>query len=320
MSNVTYEKMSMRDTYGEELLKLAQIDPRVYVLDGDLANSTKINMVEDECPEKFLQMGIAEQNMIGVSAGLASIGLQPWATTFAAFLTKRSLDQIQVTVSQPQLDVKMVGAYSGLLNGKAGKTHQSIEDISIMRSLAYMTIFSPADTNELKVVMKKMNELDGPAYLRMARDPVITVFPDGCEHDPMKAIKIKEGSDITIISTGTQTGRSLVAANELENEGISVALLHIPTIKPLDVDAIVEAAKSTGAIVTTEDHSIFGGFGSAVTEVVSEHFPVPVLRLGIDDQNVQSGSNDELLERYGLSSQHVKNKVKECLRKKIGVK
>jgi transketolase len=316
MSNLVYEKKSMRDIYGEELSYLAQTDPRVYVLDGDLANSTNIKTVEDDCPDKFLQMGIAEQNMVGVAAGLASVGLQPWATSFATFLTKRALDQILVTVSQPGLDVKLVGAYTGLLNGKAGKTHQSIEDISIMRSLAKMTIFSPADTTELAVLLKKMNEIDGPVYLRMARDPVHPVFSEGYEHDPLKAVKVKDGSDITIISTGTQTGRSLVAAKELEKEGISAAVLHIPTIKPLDVEAIVEEAKRTGAIVTTEDHSIYGGFGSAVAEVVSENYPVPVLRLGIDNKNVQSGSNDELLEHYGLSIQHVKEKVNACLRKK----
>ena len=316
MVNLILEEKSMRDVFGEEILKLAQADPRVYALDGDLANSTKMNSVAEKFPEKFLQMGIAEQNMMGVAAGMASVGLQPWTATFAAFLSKRSLDQINVTIAQPKMDVKMVGAYSGVLNGCAGKTHQAVEDVAIMRSIPHMTVLAPGDANELRQVMEFANQYDGPVYIRVARDPVTSITDNNYKFIPGKAVKLKEGNDLTIITSGTQSGRSLQAAIELEKEGISAAVLHIPSIKPLDVEAIIEAARQTEAILTTEDHSIIGGLGSAVAEVLVENYPVPMLRLGVEDKNVQSGSNQDLLNRYGLSVEHVKRKVKECIERK----
>jgi len=316
MVNLILDEKSMRDVFGEEILKLAQADPRVYALDSDLANSTKLNSVAEKFPEKFLQMGIAEQNMMGVAAGMASVGLQPWTATFAAFLSKRSLDQINVTIAQPKMDVKMVGAYSGVLNGCAGKTHQAVEDVAIMRSIPHMTVLAPGDANELRQVMEFANQYDGPVYIRVARDPVTSITDNNYKFIPGKAVKLKEGNDLTIITSGTQSGRSLQAAIELEKEGISAAVLHIPSIKPLDVEAIIEAARQTEAILTTEDHSIIGGLGSAVAEVLVENYPVPMLRLGVEDKNVQSGSNQDLLNRYGLSVEHVKRKVKECIERK----
>lgn len=310
------EKQSMRDAFGDKMLEIAKADPRVYVLDGDLANSTKVNTVAEQLPEKFLQMGIAEQNMMGVAAGMAASGLQPWAATFAAFLTKRSLDQIVVTIAQPKLDVKMIGAYSGLLNGRAGKTHQAIEDVAIMRSIPNMTVLAPGDTAELIQAMEFANTFHGPVYIRVARDPVLPVLKEGMKFTPGKAVILKEGRDISIITSGTQSGRSLQAAMELEQEGISAEVLHVPSIKPLDVEAIVASARRTGKVVTTEEHSVIGGLGGAVAETLAEHYPVPVLRLGIEDQNIQSGSNSDLLERYGLSVEHVKRKVKACLNNK----
>jgi transketolase len=317
IQKLMFEQKSMRDTLGDVILELALNDPRVYVLDGDLANSTKINTVAEQLPRKFLQMGIAEQNMMGVAAGLATVGLQPWVSTFAAFLTKRSLDQIQVVIAQPRLDVKMLGAYSGLLNGCAGKTHQAIEDIAIMRSLSKMVVLAPGDTYELRQMIEFANRYTGPVYIRLVRDPVVPIFTESYKFSLGKAVKLKEGKDITIISTGTQTGRSLQSAYDLEEEGISAAVLHMPSIKPLDIEAIIEAAQHTRAIVTTEDHSIIGGLGSAVAEALVEHYPVPMLRVGIQDKNIQSGSNDALLEKYGLSPKHVSERVKECLNKKL---
>lgn len=316
MSGIVMEKQAMRDAFGDELLALARNDARVYALDGDLANSTKIDKVASQLPEQFLQMGIAEQNMIGVAAGLASVGLQPWAATFAAFLTKRSLDQIQVVVAQPRMDVKLIGAYSGLINGCAGKTHQATEDVSIMRSLAYMTVLAPGDTTELREMMKWANAYNGPVYIRMARDPVGAIVGEGYRYEHGKGVRLKEGSDLTIVTSGTQTHRSLQAARELEAEGVSAAVLHLPSIKPLDEEAIVAAAQRTGAILTTEEHTVIGGLGSAVAEVLVEHCPVPMLRLGVQDINIQSGSNNELLERYGLSVDSVKQKAKQLLGRK----
>lgn len=315
---VKKEFKSMRNKFGDVILEISKEDPRVYGLDGDLANSTKLNILADKNPDKFLQMGIAEQNMMGVGAGLAAVGLQPWAVTFAAFITKRSLDQIQVSIAQTNLDVKMVGAYAGLLNGRAGKTHQALEDLAIMRSLSKMVVLAPADAHEVEQVMRFANEYQGPVYIRLARDNVEAVFSDSCEYrfELGKAVVLKEGVDVTIISTGTQTARALDAAKLLNEEGVNAAVVHMPSIKPLDNEAIIEAAKNTGAIVTTEEHTIYGGLGSAVAEVLVENEPVPMLRVGVRDKNTQSGSNEELLDHYEISSKHVADKVLQVIQMK----
>ncbi|SKB02574.1 transketolase family protein [Sporosarcina newyorkensis] len=310
------EKVSMRDVFGETLLQLSVEDEKVYALDGDLANSTKVDTVASNNPKKFLQMGIAEQNMMSVAAGLASTGLQPWATSFAAFLSKRSIDQIQVQIAQPNLDVKIIGAYSGLLTGLTGKTHQALEDLAIFRTLVNMTVLAPADGVEVKKMMEAVHEYKGPVYIRLARDPYPTIFDNDYKFEIGKAVLLKEGTDITIISTGTQTSRSLEAAEQLEADGISVSVLHMPTIKPLDKAAIVKAAEATGVIVTAEEHSIYGGLGSAVAEVLVEEKPVPMLRVGVKDRNSESGPNEEMLEKYEISPRHIVKAVKEALKKK----
>ncbi|MGW9018954.1 transketolase family protein [Priestia megaterium] len=317
MVNVkTVENVAMRDVFGEVLLKLSESDPKVYALDGDLANSTKVNVVAEKNPEKFLQMGIAEQNMMSVAGGLASTGLQPWATTFAAFLSKRSIDQIQVQIAQPNLDVKMIGAYSGLLTGLTGKTHQALEDIAIFRTLSNMVVLAPADGVETKKMMEFAHNHYGPVYIRLARDPLPTVFSEDYKFELGKAVKLKDGKDATIISTGTQTGRSLEAAEKLSKEGIQVAVVHMPSIKPIDKQAIITAAEETGAIVTSEEHSIYGGLGSAVAEILVEEKPVPMLRIGVKDRNSESGANEALLQKYEISSDHIAARVKEVLKKK----
>ncbi|ONK21829.1 transketolase [Bacillus sp. VT-16-64] len=308
-------KETMRDIFGATILKLSKEDERVYVVDGDLANSTKIDGVALQNPEKFLQMGIAEQNMLSVCSGLAATGLQPWAVTFAAFLSKRAIDQIQVQIAQPNLDVKMIGAYSGLLTGLTGKTHQSLEDIAIFRSLANMTVLAPADSVEVKKMMEFAHQYNGPVYIRLARDPYPIIFNDDYEFQVGKAVSLKEGSDLTIISTGTQTSRAIKAAESLQAEGLSIAVLHMPTIKPLDKEAIVKAAEKTGVIVTAEEHSIYGGLGSAVAEVLVEEKPVPMLRVGVNDRNSESAPNQELLEKYGISESHIAETVKRALKK-----
>lgn len=310
------EKVSMREAFGEKLLELSVKDPAVYALDGDLANSTKVDTVAVKNPEKFLQMGIAEQNMMSVAAGLASTGLQPWATTFAAFLSKRAIDQIQVQIAQPKLNVKMVGAYSGLLTGLTGKSHQALEDIAIFRSLANMVVLAPADSVETIKMMEAAHQYEGPVYIRLARDSYPVIFPEDYHFEIGKAVTLNEGTDITIISTGTQTSRALEAAEQLKVEGISVAIVHMPTIKPLDMEAIVKAAEATGVIVTAEEHSIYGGLGSAVAEVLVEEKPVPMLRVGVKDRNAESAGNEELLEKFEISTKHIVKAVKEALKKK----
>lgn len=311
------QKVAMRDVFGDMLLALSELDPKVLALDGDLANSTKLDKVAEKNPDQFLQMGIAEQNMIGVAAGLATVGFQPWVCTFAAFISKRGLDQIQVSVAQPKLDVKLIGAYSGLLTGCTGKTHQSLEDLAIMRSLANMVVIAPADGVEVKKAMEFAYTYKGPVYIRLARDPLPILFDEATYKFTLgKAIKMVDGSDVTIISTGTQTGRALEAVKQLEKEGIHAALLHIPTIKPIDIEAIIEAAEKTGAIVTTEEHSIYGGLGSAVAEIIVENIPVPMQRVGVLDMNSESAPNEELLKKYKISTTDIIEKVKLVIKQK----
>lgn len=308
---------AMRDVFGEKLLELSRLDPRVYALDGDLATSTKLDRVAHDNPAKFLQMGIAEQNMLGVAAGLAAVGLQPWVCSFAAFIVKRALDQIFVTVAQPRLDVKMIGAYSGLLTGLTGKTHQGLEDLAIMRTIPNMVVLAPADAADVRRAMEFANRYDGPVYIRLARDPLPNLFDDRTHTlTPGKAVHMRDGKDVTLISTGTQTVRAVEAAQQLEQRGVDVQLLHMPFIKPLDEDAIVEAAGRTGAIVTVEEHTIYGGLGSAVTEVLAEHHPVPVLRVGVKDLNAESAPNDALLQKYEVDVVHIVQAVEKIVQRK----
>lgn len=315
-SLLSVETETMRKGFADTILKLSQEDEKVYIVDGDLGNSTKIDGVAKENPDKFLQMGIAEQNMLSASAGLATTGLKPWAVTFAAFMSKRAIDQIQVQIAQPKLNVNMVGSYSGLLTGLTGKTHQSLEDIAIFRSLANMTVLAPADAIEVEKMMQFAHQYDGPVYIRLARDAYPYIFDENYEFEVGKAVKLKEGKDATIISTGTQTSRAVEAAESLEKDGFDVAVLHMPTIKPLDKKAIVEAAKSTGAIVTAEEHNIYGGLGSAVAEVLVEEYPTIMNRVGVNDRNTESAPNEALLEKFGLTSGHVAEAVKQTIKKK----
>lgn len=315
-SLLSIEKDTMRNSFAKTILKLSQEDEKVYVVDGDLGNSTKIDGVAKENPDKFLQMGIAEQNMLSACSGLATTGLKPWAVTFASFMSKRAIDQIQVQIAQPNLNVNMVGSYSGLLTGLTGKTHQSLEDIAIFRTLANMTVLAPADSVEVEKMIEFANEYNGPVYIRLARDNYPIIFDDNYNFEVGKAVQLKSGEDATIISTGTQTSRAVEAAESLKKEGLDVAVLHMPTIKPLDNEAIVEAAKTTGAIVTAEEHSIYGGLGSAVAEVLSEEHPTLMKRVGVNDRNTESAPNEELLEKFGLTPQHVSEAVRKIIKKK----
>ncbi|MEJ8543861.1 transketolase family protein [Brevibacillus borstelensis] len=315
MVQIQPEKMvAMRDVFGETLLALSLKDPNILGLDGDLANSTKLDQLAERNAGQFLQMGIAEQNMLGVAAGLATVGYQPWVCSFAAFIVKRALDQIAVSVAQPKLDVKMIGAYSGLLTGCTGKTHQALEDLSIMRSLANMVVLAPADGVELSKMMEFAHQYKGPVYIRVARDPLPQIFSDEQYRFRLgAAVSLKEGTDATILSTGTQTSRAMKAAGLLEREGVSVSVLHMPSIKPIDQEAIVKAAERTGLLITAEEHNIYGGLGSAVAEVLVEHKPVPMVRIGVQDRNSESAPNDALLKKYNISVQDMVRVVKEAV-------
>lgn len=297
--------VAQRVTFGETLVELASLYPDLLLLDGDLANSTRADTLNNAYPDRFLQMGIAEQNLVGVAAGLATVGYVPWVSSFAAFIASRDLDQIRVVVAQPRLNVKFAGGYSGILTGSTGKTHQCVEDIAIFRAMPHMTVVAPSDANEVRAAMMALMEYDGPAYLRLTRDPVRVITPRDRRFDIGRAYCLREGTDVTLISTGVQTIRALDAAELLATEGISAYVLHVPTIKPLDEDAIVEAARRTGRVVTAEDHSIIGGLGGAVAETLSERHPVPVRRVGLRDVFGESGPNSALLEKFGLTAQHI---------------
>lgn len=307
MANLTVGEplVAQRDVFGRTLVELIDRDPRVYVLDGDLANSTKADLVSRERPDRFLEMGIAEQNMMGVAAGMASCGLVPWLSSFAVFLVNRDLDQLRVVVAQPNLGVKIGSGYTGLLTGKTGKTHQEVADIAVMRAMPNLTVLAPADGIETRLAMIAANDCEGPVYVRLTRDPHPTIFPADHDFAIGRTYVVRDGTDVTLMATGVQTVRALEAADLLAAEGVSAHVLHVPTIKPLDVAGVVAAAQRTGRVVTAEDHTIIGGLGGAVAEVLAENAPTPMRRVGIRDTFGESAGNDELLGKYRLTPRHV---------------
>lgn len=296
---------ALRDAWGQGLTELAEDYANLVVLDGDLANSTKADIFAKAHPDRFFEMGIAEQNMLGVAAGLATTGYVPWISTFAAFLAKRALDQIRVVIAQPSLNVKMCGSYSGILTGKTGKTHQAVQDLTVFRAMPHVVTIAPADAVELRKAMAAMMEDDRPTYLRLTRDPSPVVFGDDHHFTIGRGYFLRDGNDVGVVSTGVQTTRALEAADLLEAQGIHASVLHLPTLKPLDAEAIIQLADRTGAVVTAEDHTVIGGLGSAVAEVLGEHRPTRMKRIGIMDRYGESGPNDALLEKYGLTPGHI---------------
>lgn len=296
---------ALREAWGNELVALAGRYPDLLVLDGDLANSTRADIVAAALPERFFELGIAEQNLLGVAAGLATVGFVPWISTFVPFLAARALDQIRVVVAQPGLNVKMCGGYSGILTGKTGKTHQAVDDLAIFRAMPGVVTIAPADAVELRGAMAAMMEHPGPMYLRLTRDPSPVVFADGYRFELGRAVLLRDGADVGIVATGVQTTRALAAADLLAERGVAAGVLHVPTVKPLDVAAVVAFAERTGRLVTAEDHTIIGGLGGAVAEALAEHRPTPMRRIGWQDRWGESAPNDHLLETYGLTPRHI---------------
>ncbi len=275
-----------------------------------------MSMFAEAFPERFFQMGIAEQNMTGVAAGLATMGLLPFTNSFACFATCRAADQIRVSIAQPKLPVVIGGAYSGLLAGKTGKSHQAIEDMAVMRALPNMTVLAPGDGVEIRKAVFAIASYDGPVYLRMTRDPSPVVFDDAYEFRIGRAALVREGSDVTVITTGIMVGRAVEAAEMLAAEDISVHVLHTHTVKPLDVPAVVAAAAKTGLVVTAEEHNIIGGLGGAVAETLGEHHPTPMRRVGVADVFGESAPNDELLQKYGLTAAHIAQAARSLLERR----
>lgn len=308
-----WKDAALREVWGQTLCNLTAAGANTVVLDGDLANSTRADIFAECYPDRFFEMGIAEQNMAGVAAGIATLGYTPWLSSFAAFLTSRDLDQIRVVIAQPALDVKICGGYSGILTGKTGKTHQSVEDIATFRALPGIDVIAPADGQELKSAMAAIAESGRPTYLRLTRDASPVIFPDDYEFEIGRAVLLREGDDLGIISTGVQTVRALETAALLADRNISASVLHVPTIKPIDEDAIISVAERTDLILTAEDHSIIGGLGGAVAEILGENRPTLMKRIGIQDRFGESGPNDALLEKYGLSVDYMFGRALELL-------
>lgn len=295
-----------RVAYGNALAELADKNPDVVVLDADLAGATKTAAFKAVCPERFFDMGIAEADMVGTAAGLASCGKIPFATTFAVFATGRAFDQVRNTVCYSNLNVKIVGTHAGPSCGEDGGTHQAMEDIALMRALPNMTVVVPADDVEARAATLAAADHVGPMYLRMARLASPTVHSAEDYHFELgKGEVLREGTDLSIIACGMMVPRALEAAEKLSDEGIQARVVNMHTIKPLDEELVLDCAKTTGAIVTVEEASVIGGLGSAVAEVVSERCPVPVRRIGVMDRFGKSGNGSELLDEFGLSADHI---------------
>jgi len=304
----------MREIFGETVAELANDDPRIVMLDGDVGSSTRADIFEKAHPDRYLQMGIAEQNMLGVAAGLATMGLIPFISTFVSFAVVRPLDQIRVLIAQTGLNVKITPGYAGLFTGQTGMSHIIVDDMSIMRAMPGMVTVSPADDVEAREVLRWAAAYEGPCYVRLVRDATQRLFGDDYRFELGKAVTVRDGRDVTLISTGSQTPRVVDAAGLLADDGIDAHVVHVPTIKPLDVAAIVAAAERTGRVITVEEHSVLGGLGGAVAEALSEHRPTKVNRIGLQDLYPQSGPNDALLEIYGLSAPRVADQVRGILR------
>lgn len=310
------KKIATREAYGEALLQLGRENPDVVVLDADLAKSTKTIDFGKHFPERFFDMGVAEQNMIGTAAGLAAAGKIPFCSSFAIFATGRAFEQVRNSVAYSALNVKIAATHAGITVGEDGGSHQSVEDIAIMRALPNMTVFVPADAVETAGAIRAAAEMKGPVYIRLGRAGVPILHGPDFQFVPGKAVALREGKDATIIATGIMVSTALEAADLLAGEGIEAGVLDVHTIKPLDVEAVVKAARETGALVTAEEHSVIGGLGGAVAETLAENHPVPLKRVGMPDKFGESGSPAELLEKYGFTPKALAAAVKEVVARK----
>lgn len=310
MSDV--KKIATRESYGNALVELGKEHEDLVVLDADLAAATKTAMFQKVFPERHIDCGIAECNMVGVAAGLAATGMVPFASSFAMFAAGRAFEQIRNSVGYPKLNVKIGATHAGISVGEDGATHQCNEDIALMRTIPGMVVINPSDDVEARAAVKAAYEHHGPVYLRFGR-LAVPVINDNEEYkfELGKGITLKDGKDVTIIATGLPVSESLEAAEMLEKDGISVRVINIHTIKPLDEEIIEKAAKETGKLVTVEEHSVIGGLGSAVCDVVAEKVPAKVMKIGINDVYGESGPALELIKKYGLDAESIYKKVKE---------
>lgn len=303
---------SIRSAYGKTLVELGKTNENIVVLDADLACSTQTAMFGKEFPERFFNMGIAEQDMMATAAGLASQGKTPFASTFAMFATGRTYDQIRNSIAYPEFDVKIVATHGGITVGEDGASHQALEDVALMRNIPHMTVIVPADCKECEEVIKYAASHKGPMYIRIARTNVPDVFDENYKFD-LKGKILREGKDVTIITNGETLAEVIECAQLLKDAGIDAEVINMPVVKPFDDAIILESAKKTGFVITVENHSIIGGLGSAVCEVLSEKMPTRVFRIGINDEFGQSGEQRELMKLYGLTSDKLAESIKKVI-------
>lgn len=309
--------VAQRDAWAQAVLEVAREDERIIVLDGDLATSTRANVFAEEFPERFYEMGIAEQNLVGVAAGMSTLGNIPWVASFGVFFTQRSLDQIRTLVAQTQANVKIAGHYTGLLNGSSGKSHQDIEDLAILRAMPGMTVIAPADGPECRAAVRWAVAHEGPVYLRLARDDEPDVMPKDHRLTPDTLVRLRDGKDVALVTTGVQTARTARAAQLLQDRGVSAAHFHVPFLKPLSDTTVLAAVGRFREVITVEEHSVLGGLGGLVAEVIADGSRTTrVRRIGLADQWSESAPNAFLLDRYGLSPERVAEQVAHLLRER----
>ena len=304
------ERKATRQSYGEKLAELGSKNKEIVVLDADLSNATKTSIFAKKFPERFFNIGIAEQDMMGTAAGLSTFGKIPYVSTFAMFAAGRAYDQIRNGICYPNLNVKICATHSGITVGEDGATHQMLEDISLMRGLPNMTVISTSDDTQTKWAVEEISNINSPVYLRLCRLDTPLIYEKNKTFEIGKAEQIGDGTDATVFATGIVVAEALLAKKELEKQGINIRVVDIHTIKPIDKDMIVKCAKETNKLISIEDHSIIGGLGSSIAEVLSEEFPKKLIRMGIKDEFGKSGKATELLKYYGLTAEDIIKQVK----------
>lgn len=302
------EKIATRESYGKTLVELGKENENIVVLDADLAGATKTNLFAKEYSDRFFDMGIAEANMLGTAAGFATCGKIPFASTFAVFAAGRGYDQIRNSICYANLNVKICATHAGITVGEDGATHQMLEDLSLMRTLPNMTVLSPSDDSQTKWMIREISKMDGPVYVRLARLATPIIYEENQKFEIGKAIQIGEGTDGTVFATGVTVAEAVKAQEELNTQGIHIRVVDVHTIKPIDQEMIVKCAKETKKLVSVEDHSIIGGLGSAISEVLTEEYPVKLERMGMKDIFGKSGKAEELMEYFGLTSKAIVEK------------
>ena len=309
------DRKSIRSVFGKTLAELGRTNPDIVVLDADLSCSTQTQLFAKEFPDRFFNVGIAEQDMIAMAVGLASVGKIPFAASFAMFATGRTYDQIRNSACYPEFNVKIIGPHGGVTVGEDGASHQALEDVSLMRGIPNMSVIVPADCRECEQIIKFAAENYGPMYIRIPRTNVCNVFDENYEFDFCKAKVLEDGEDVTVVTNGETLAEVIEAAQTLKQQGYSVQIIHVPVVKPLDGATIIEHVKKTKFVMTVENHSIIGGLGSAVCELLAEYYPVPVHRIGVNDTFGQSGKWEQLLDYYGLTSDKLAISIKRYIDK-----